>query len=135
MSGHLKDSHSSPEKKYSCASKFCLYVLIVIAFYAVLAVILALSNNTAGKGINHSSKLTLTFSTPSVNDVEKEDDSDFNSTDTCSAKSYLLGDGVCDEVTNYESCFFDGGDCCLDFYRKDTKFCQDCSCLGGKITK
>ncbi len=70
----------------------------------------------------------------SVGDLEekKEDISLAVSNETCSAKSYLLADGVCDEVTNRERCFYDGGDCCLESYKKDTKFCQDCSCRGGK---
>ncbi len=26
----------------------------------------------------------------------------------------MIGDGVCDEVTNNERCLFDGGDCCKE---------------------
>ncbi len=30
-------------------------------------------------------------------------------------------------------CLYDGGDCCLDSYKKDSKYCQICTCLGGKF--
>ncbi len=45
----------------------------------------------------------------------------------CSANSFLIGDGVCDEVTNNEKCLFDSGDCC----RQDAeskKYCTSCLC-------
>ncbi len=44
----------------------------------------------------------------------------------CSALSFLLRDGVCDEVTNVERCLYDGGDCCKP--EKNTQLCQDCTC-------
>ena len=40
----------------------------------------------------------------------------------------MLRDGVCDEATNIEACFFDGGDCCLDRSKKDTTLCKTCTC-------
>ncbi len=51
-----------------------------------------------------------------------------NRTGSCSANSFLIGDGVCDEVANTEICLFDEGDCCL----KDSesrKYCTDCECI------
>ncbi len=39
----------------------------------------------------------------------------------------MLRDSVCDEATNIAECFFDGGDCCLEF--KNTIYCQNCSCI------
>ncbi len=39
----------------------------------------------------------------------------------------MLRDGVCDEVANNQTCFFDGGDCCLEF--KNVDFCRNCSCI------
>ena len=45
---------------------------------------------------------------------------------SCSANSYLVGDGVCDEITNNARCFFDGGDCCLE--EKKTIYCLECTC-------
>ncbi len=29
-------------------------------------------------------------------------------------------------------CLFDGGDCCLDSYGKDTKYCDVCTCKDSK---
>ena len=45
----------------------------------------------------------------------------------CSANSFMIGDGVCDEVTNTERCLYDGGDCCLE--DKQTHLCRKCTCL------
>ncbi len=45
---------------------------------------------------------------------------------TCTANSFLLNDGVCDDITNTVECHFDLGDCCLE--DKDLKYCLDCSC-------
>ena len=36
-------------------------------------------------------------------------------------------DGYCDDVNNYEACFFDGGDCCGSSV--DTNYCTVCQCL------
>ncbi len=44
----------------------------------------------------------------------------------CSAKSFLIQDGVCDEITNTERCLYDGGDCCLE--DKQTHICRKCTC-------
>ncbi len=54
----------------------------------------------------------------------------------CSANSFLIGDGVCDEVTNNEQCLFDRGDCC----RQDAesrKYCSSCLCnsVGENLTQ
>ena len=38
-----------------------------------------------------------------------------------------IGDGFCDDVTNNEACFFDGGDCCSGII----DFCTECQCLEG----
>ena len=52
---------------------------------------------------------------------------------SCTALSFLIGDGVCDEATNTYRCLYDGGDCCKADSEKDTKYCQDCTCkLTGK---
>ncbi len=40
----------------------------------------------------------------------------------------MLRDGVCDELTNTELCFYDGGDCCLDREKKDNTLCKTCTC-------
>ncbi len=53
-------------------------------------------------------------------EVRERDDS------RCSANSFMIGDGVCDEATNTEECLFDGNDCCLE--NKNTDLCQDCFC-------
>ncbi len=59
-----------------------------------------------------------------------------SSTSNCSANSFLIGDGVCDEVTNNEQCLFDSGDCCLDNF-ESKKYCTSCQCdiLGILKTK
>ncbi len=44
----------------------------------------------------------------------------------CNDYSLLVGDTVCDDVTNIERCQFDGGDCCLE--KKSTPLCQVCTC-------
>ena len=38
-----------------------------------------------------------------------------------------VGDGYCDDDTNIESCWFDGGDCCNPDAEKE--FCVECACL------
>ena len=40
----------------------------------------------------------------------------------------MIGDGICDELTNTENCQYDGGDCCLDSTKKDTSLCETCTC-------
>ncbi len=32
--------------------------------------------------------------------------------EVCGANSFMLRDGVCDELTNNAKCHWDGGDCC-----------------------
>ena len=39
----------------------------------------------------------------------------------------MVGDQICDDILNYPSCNYDGGDCCLDVV--DTSFCNACECL------
>ncbi len=48
---------------------------------------------------------------------------------TCGANSFMLRDGVCDELTNTERCLWDGGDCCLDRTKIDRTLCKTCICL------
>ena len=38
-----------------------------------------------------------------------------------------LGDGFCDDATNTESCYYDGGDCCGT--NVDTQYCTICQCI------
>ena len=42
-----------------------------------------------------------------------------------------VGDGFCQDLTNNEECDFDGGDCCGSCV--NTKYCNDCKCLGEQI--
>ncbi len=44
----------------------------------------------------------------------------------CSANSFMIGDGVCDELTNIERCQYDGGDCCLR--NSSRSLCSVCIC-------
>ncbi len=46
--------------------------------------------------------------------------------DGCSSDSFMLNDGVCDELTNHQRCIFDGGDCCHQ--NKSTELCSVCTC-------
>ena len=52
--------------------------------------------------------------------MEKYDD------DGGCAFRYLVGNGICDDESNIQSCDFDGGDCCG--IAVITRFCQDCQC-------
>ncbi len=47
---------------------------------------------------------------------------------TCSANSFLLADGVCDDIVNNKRCFFDKGDCCLGT-EESLKYCENCTCM------
>ncbi len=51
---------------------------------------------------------------------------DRNSSSLCGSDSFMLRDGVCDEVTNIKACLFDGGDCCLE--QKNEELCHNCMC-------
>ncbi len=53
--------------------------------------------------------------------------SDENHHGGCSGNSFLIGDGVCDEITNVKKCLYDGGDCCRE--DKNTEICRKCTCL------
>ncbi len=45
----------------------------------------------------------------------------------CGSNSFMLRDGVCDEVANTKKCLYDGGDCCKEY--KDKGLCRDCKCI------
>ena len=40
----------------------------------------------------------------------------------------MVGDGFCNDETNYADCNFDGGDCCG--LCVNTKLCSECECIG-----
>ena len=45
----------------------------------------------------------------------------------------MIGDGYCNDVTNNQPCYFDGGDCCL--LNVNTTYCSNCSCpVNGVIS-
>ncbi len=44
----------------------------------------------------------------------------------CGSDSFMIQDGVCDDMTNHEACLFDGGDCCGDYVV--TSVCVECIC-------
>ncbi len=44
----------------------------------------------------------------------------------CGQNSFMINDGVCDEVANVKRCLYDGGDCCLE--EKATHLCKVCTC-------
>ncbi len=41
----------------------------------------------------------------------------------------IIGDGICNEESNFGQYSFDGGDCCLDVNNKDTSLCKNCPCI------
>ena len=51
----------------------------------------------------------------------------YGTTTSCFGDSSWIADGICDDITNYEGCFFDGGDCCGS--NVNTQFCTQCLCL------
>ena len=44
----------------------------------------------------------------------------------CGADSFMIKDGICDELTNTKRCIYDGGDCCKA--DKLTHMCKMCLC-------
>ena len=41
-----------------------------------------------------------------------------------------VGDGICDDSTNIQKCYYDRGDCCNKTTNFD--FCTDCLCKNGR---
>ena len=41
-----------------------------------------------------------------------------------------VGDGICDDSTNIQKCYYDGGDCCNKTTNFD--FCTECICKNGR---
>ncbi len=66
-------------------------------------------------------------------DINK-DENPIGNLETCSGNSFLLGDGICDEVANNELCLYDKGDCCLNT-EESRKFYTDCACQVNGIKK
>ena len=48
------------------------------------------------------------------------------STKSACPKENYVGDGYCDDATNIEECFYDGGDCCNK--NSEYLFCNECVC-------
>jgi hypothetical protein len=44
----------------------------------------------------------------------------------------LTINGYCDDRANIEECYFDGGECCLDYVVVD--YCEECMCYETGIT-
>ncbi len=96
---------------YFMAKRLSCCVGITIVFYLFLAILISFSRSKeVNADLSNTGKDTSTGPRSGL----------------CSANSFLLGDRVCDEVTNNERCLYDGGDCCLS--NKNTKYCQDCTC-------
>ena len=47
--------------------------------------------------------------------------------------SWMIMDGVCDDMTNTPQCLYDGGDCCLDSW-SSTLLCSECKCYAESGT-
>ncbi len=58
------------------------------------------------------------------------DDNNTGNVGKCSADSFMIDDGVCDEATNNAMCLYDGGDCCLE--SKNKELCRECDCRQTK---
>ncbi len=65
-----------------------------------------------------------------ISDPTRETEKTFGGKDEtrCGLDSFMMRDGICDELTNIERCFFDGGDCCFEVGKKDTSMCKICTC-------
>ncbi len=108
----------------------CICIFIVIAFYSILAGVIAVFPDQVTGIVIQIFKILF-----SPNNKYFESESTDRNSETsrtmeqigCSANSFLIGDGTCDEVTNNARCLFDGGDCCLQ--DKVTSLCQNCTCI------
>ncbi len=109
--------------------KFIVFALLVIvAFYfALYNIINHVESNRDGPTLSQVIVLKNIFS------LFADDSTDLDGGNLgavgktgCGSDSFMLRDGVCDEVTNTEICLYDGGDCCLE--DKDTSMCKVCTC-------
>ena len=48
----------------------------------------------------------------------------------CCPNPNMVGDAVCNDETNHPGCNYDGSDCCVNV---NTDSCSDCNCLGSGV--
>ncbi len=118
------------EERKCCTRKLILiiilYLIIIIIVFTILGIIISYAHSNK-KGLFAQIQLQELFHFWPL-DVPAQTSSDgIESKKNCSANSFLIGDGVCDEVTNNERCLFDNGDCCLDD-DESKKYCTSCQC-------
>ncbi len=124
-----KSSETDEENKSETKSKVLkgvCCILFIIIFYAALGLVIHAFQNSSkeDKGmLVYRQTLPLHFFMLYL-DQGPTLAVDFS---TCTANSFLLGDGVCDDITNNEKCLFDEGDCCLGTESSLT-YCKNCSC-------
>ncbi len=111
------EDQASKEDDNKCGllKSILVATLIIVMFYIILGFVIRDQREPA-KAPN--------------NDKKYNDDSE--TAYSCSANSFMIGDGICDDVTNIRSCLFDDGDCCqpqgMNNEASALKFCQQCSC-------
>ncbi len=97
-------------KTYSCwkivKTAFC-YFFVTILFFSLLGVII-FQANTSGREPQAKTR---------TKQLEVKG---------CGQNSFMIKDGVCDEITNIKRCLYDGGDCCLE--DKAIHLCKVCTC-------
>ncbi len=81
--------------------------IVIFVVYGVLAVVIYLANRSEAN-----------------NNKETVAENDHQGIEVCGADSFMLNDGLCDEITNNELCHWDGGDCCLNRGKKGESFCK-----------
>ena len=121
------------EESSSWLGKYFLFGLIaILTVYGLLALIIYFVDITSSSHRGVLSKVLvlyrenmLVFSLePTTMRVLNNEGSDSG----CGMDSFMIRDGVCDEMTNTPACLFDGGDCCQHFQTKDTTLCKNCTC-------
>lgn len=122
-----KSSKSTRFTNGTLAFIFLFIVFVVI----VVGLLVSLSNKSdqTENGfrtmvVNQNITTTFVPTSPPMTSVTTSEDS-------CGNHAWI-GDGLCDDVSNLEECFFDGGDCCLETISIGT--CFTCLChLDGKL--
>ncbi len=139
FSSKSKDIDNDETTTKTRLQTFCLFtwcVLVVFLAFSAMGLVIYLVENNRGRILSHWKEWLngiFAYIEPIRNDNNIDDIQTVipNST-SCSANSFMLRDGVCDDVTNVAQCLFDSGDCCLDTRFMDASLCLECMC---KVTE